>query len=175
MKKIKFSLFFLLSVFGLCAQSPILVLEAENADSIHSPARVKSGDGFSNAGVLAAPAEVVEDGAGEQDVLLEHHGDLVAEDVEVVIPDIHAAHADSAGLGVVQAGDELHQTGLCAAGAADDAQCLAGLDVKGDIVQDRLAGAVLVLEGDVVEADAAVLDFLHATTKYIIYGDGQIR
>lgn len=26
MKKIKFSLFFLLSVFGLCAQSPILVL-----------------------------------------------------------------------------------------------------------------------------------------------------
>ena len=35
MKKIKFSLFFLLSVFGLCAQSPILVLEAENADSIH--------------------------------------------------------------------------------------------------------------------------------------------
>lgn len=48
MKKVKFSLFFLLSVFGLCAQSPILVLEAENADSIHSPARVKSGDGFSN-------------------------------------------------------------------------------------------------------------------------------
>ena len=44
MKKIKFSLFFLLSVFGLCAQSPILVLESENADSIHSPARVKSGD-----------------------------------------------------------------------------------------------------------------------------------
>ena len=31
MKKVKFSLFFLLSVFGLCAQSPILVLEAENA------------------------------------------------------------------------------------------------------------------------------------------------
>lgn len=48
MKKIKFSLFFLLSVFGLCAQSPILVLEAENADSIHSPARVKSKNGFSN-------------------------------------------------------------------------------------------------------------------------------
>ena len=48
MKKVKFSLFFLLSVFGLCAQSPILVLEAEYADSIHSPARVKSGDGFSN-------------------------------------------------------------------------------------------------------------------------------
>ena len=45
MKKIKFSLFFLLSVFGLCAQSPILVLEAENADSIHSPASVKSGVG----------------------------------------------------------------------------------------------------------------------------------
>ena len=44
MKKVKFSLFFLLSVFGLCAQSPILVLEAENADSIHSPARVKSGN-----------------------------------------------------------------------------------------------------------------------------------
>ena len=41
----------------------------------------------------------------------------MAEDVEVIIPDIHAAHADSAGLGVVQAGDELHQTGLCAAGA----------------------------------------------------------
>ena len=31
MKKVKFSLFFLLSVFGLCAQSPILVLEAENS------------------------------------------------------------------------------------------------------------------------------------------------
>ena len=93
----------------------------------------------------------------------------MAEDVEVIIPDIHAAHADSAGLGVVQAGDELHQTGLCAAGAADDAQCLAGLDVKGDVVQDRLAGAVLVLEGDVVEADAAVLDLLHGSL-----GGGQV-
>ena len=48
MKKIKFSLFFLLSVFGLCAQSPILVFRSRKRRLIHSPARVKSGDGFSN-------------------------------------------------------------------------------------------------------------------------------
>ena len=104
----------------------LVVLVREALDELIGAGQLRHTDALFLAGVLIAPAEVVEDGAGEQDVLLEHHGDLVAEDVEVIIPDIHAAHADGAGLGVVQAGDELHQTGLCAAGAADDAQRLAG-------------------------------------------------
>ena len=102
--------------------------------------------------------------------LLQHHGHFAAQDVQVVIPHIHAAHLHGAGLGVVQAGDQLHQTGLCTAGAADDAQRLAGLDGKGDIVQHRTARTMLILKGNMVELDAAIPDLLHR-----LLGRGQVR
>lgn len=46
-KKAGILLLSLCAAVGLCAQNPIVVLEAENADSVHAPAKVKSVDGFS--------------------------------------------------------------------------------------------------------------------------------
>ena len=66
------------------------------------------------------PAQVIQNGAAEQHVLLQHHGHLAAQHVEVVVAHIHAAHLHGAGLGIIQAGDQLHKAGFCTAGAADD-------------------------------------------------------
>ena len=68
-----------------------------------------------------------------------------------------AAHGDGALRGLVQPGDQGHQGGLGAAGAAQDAHGLAGADVDVHVPQDPLGGLGVVLEGDVVEIDAAVL------------------
>ena len=63
-------------------------------------------------GVGIAPAQVLLNGAGEQLVLLQHHGHLVAQGVQVVVPHIHAAHLYGAFGGVVQAGNQLDQGGF---------------------------------------------------------------
>jgi hypothetical protein len=70
-------------------------------------------------GVAVAPAEIVLDRAGEQQILLEHHSHLIAESVEIVVPDVHAADPDRALGDVVETGDELDESGLGGAGAAD--------------------------------------------------------
>lgn len=46
-KKVGILLLSLCPALGLCAQTPVVVLEAENADSIHAPAKIKSAAGFS--------------------------------------------------------------------------------------------------------------------------------
>ena len=112
-------------------------------------------------GVLLAPAQVLLDGAGEQHVLLEHHGHLLPQGLHVVVPHVHAAHQHPALGGVVQPGDELHQGGLGGAGAAQDAHGLAGLDVQVDVFQALLAGVLGVAEADVLKDHRAVLDLLH--------------
>ena len=62
------------------------------------------------------------------------------------------------GGGIIQAGQQLHQAGFCAAGAADDADGLAGTDVQVDIRQ-HIAAIGLIAEADMIKADSAVLDF----------------
>ena len=137
-----------------------MVLVGEALDELVGAGQPAGLDALFLGGVFIAPAQVVQDGAREQDVLLQHHRDVVAQHVQVVVPDVHAAHFHAAFGNVVQAGDQLDQAGLGRAGAADDAQRLAGLDAEGDVAEHRAAGAVLILEGDVVELDAAVLDLL---------------
>ena len=69
------------------------------------------------------------------------HGDLVAEDVEIVIPDIHAATLTVPVSLASYRRSELHQIGLPAPLAPTMPSVPPGLDVKGDVVQDRLAGS----------------------------------
>ena len=52
-------------------------------------------------GVLFAPAEIILDGAGEQHVLLQHHGHLGPQGGHIVVPDVRAAHQNAALSGVV--------------------------------------------------------------------------
>ncbi len=68
-----------------------------------------------------------------------------------------AVDVDGAGLDVVEARDEADDGGFSAAGRADDAYELAGLDLEVEIGEDWVVG--VVAEGDVVEFDLAVAGF----------------
>ena len=62
---------------------------------------------FLVARVFIAPAQVLLDRAGEQHVLLQHHGHLLAQHLDIVGAHVYAADLDRAGRHVVQARDEL--------------------------------------------------------------------
>ena len=62
-------------------------------------------------------------------------------------------HVDVAVGHIVEAGDEVAQSGLTAAGGADQSQPLACLDVQTDMVE-HLVMVVRVLKADIVKADA---------------------
>ena len=111
-------------------------------------------------GVRVAPAQVLGDGSGEQHVLLQHHGDLVAQDLHVVVAHVDAADLERTVGHIVQSRHELHQAGLRRTGAADDADGHAGTDLQVDIVEHRLFGVIRVAEVDVVEFDGPVGHFL---------------
>ena len=115
---------------------------------------------FFQGGVLLAPAEVLQDGSGEQRALLQDHRDLVAEGLHGIFPDIDAAHFHGALRHVVQTGHQVHQGGFSAACTADDADGLAGPDVQVDVFQGIIT-ALLVGEIDMIEVDAAIRDFRH--------------
>lgn len=120
-------------------------------------------------GVFIAPAQVVLDGAGEQDVLLQHHGDIAAEGIQVVFADVDAADLDSAEVNIVQARDELYEARFGGAGAADNADRGTCRNVQVNIGKYGLAlCAVTIAELNVLEIDAAVRNAL-----YGIFGGGK--
>ena len=77
-----------------------------------------------------------------------------------VLPDIDAAHFHGTFGHIIQAGHQVHERGLAAAGTADDADGFAGADVQVDVFQG-IVTALLVGEKDVVEVDATVRNFRH--------------
>ena len=109
--------------------------------------------------VGVAPAEVLLDGPREEDVLLEHNGDLIAKRRQIVCPHVHAAHLDAPFRHVVEAGEKVDERGFGRTRAADDADRFARLDVEVDVFEDVLFCRRGVFEVDVVEVDGTVLDF----------------
>ena len=107
-------------------------------------------------GVGVAPAQVLFNGAGEQGVLLQHHGHLIPEDIQVILPHIHAAHLQAALGHIVQPGNQLHQSGLGRAGAPQDSNGGAGGDVQVHFLQRPVLGLLGVAEGDIFKVDGAV-------------------
>ena len=81
--------------------------------------------------------------------------------VQVVVAHVHAAHAHGAFGGVVQAGDEVYERGLGRAGAADDADGLAALNVQVDIVECLALRMRGILKAHVVKVDGAVGNLEH--------------
>ena len=111
-------------------------------------------------GVGVAPAEIVLDGAGEQHVLLQHHGHVVAEGFQVIASHVYAADPDRAFRHVVEPWDQLHQGALGRARTAQDADEFAGTDVEIHMLQGVALGGPGVLVADAVKIDGAVLHFL---------------
>ena len=120
--------------------------------------------------VFVTPAKVFLDRAGEQHVLLEHHGNLIAQRLDIVIADIHAAYLDRAVRGIVQARNQLHERRLRGTGATENADGLTGLDMQIDVFERQLALIALVTEGNVIELDRAVLDLVNRVCGIVQVG-----
>src|SRR5690606_3030337 len=100
--------------------------------------------------------------------------DGAGEGVEVEVAHIDPVEGDPAARDVVEPGHQIAESGLAGAGRADDRE--AGARGNGDVdaVEDR-AAAVVVVEGDVLEADLA-LDPVE-TDRALALGDvdGQVQ
>ena len=112
-------------------------------------------------GVRVAPAQVLGDGAAKQHVFLQDHGYLVAQRVQVVVAHVHAADAHGALRDIVQTGDQVHERRLGRAGATDNADGLAALNMQVDIVERLAAGMLGILKAHVIEVDGAVGNLVH--------------
>ena len=91
------------------------------------------------------------DRAGEEEDVLEHHGDAAPQPGEVPLPHVDAVDPHGPGIHVVEAQQEVGQGALAGARMAHHGQGLARPHAEGDSLEDRLAG--LVGEPDVFELD----------------------
>ena len=108
-------------------------------------------------GVGLAPAQVVFDGAGKEQVVLEHHGHAVPQVGHAILPHVPARHQHLAGGDVVEPGDELHQSGLGGTGAAQDAHGHAAFYLEIDIGQGQVLRVLAVGKVHVAEFHGTVL------------------
>lgn len=135
-----------------------VVLIGERLDEVVRAGEAADAAHFVVGRVLLAPAQVVLDGAGEQNVLLQDHGDLVAERFEVVVLDIDPADVHGALRRVVQARDEVDEGGFGSARTAQNADRLTRFDVQIDAGKRKLFRVFRIFETDVIEDDVAVFD-----------------
>jgi len=91
---------------------------------------------FSVSDMGAAEADVLRDGAGEEEAVLRHDTEAAAKQVEVLIADIDAVDEHGAGLDIVKAHHERGDGGLAGAGVADDGGGLVGRDGEGDAAEN---------------------------------------
>ena len=101
----------------------------------HGPGRARPARRPSS--TVAAHRDVVDDGRREQEALLERERRRGAQLVGVDPVDRHPADTDLAGLGVVEAHQQVGQRALARAGRADQRDDLAGLGPEGDVGQHR--------------------------------------
>ena len=116
------------------------------------------GSCFLHSGVgdlLAAELQVAFDGAAEQHTLLGHITQQAVQGLLRHIPHIDAVHGDLAAGDIIEAGDQVQQTGLAAAGGADDGRGLAGPGREADMLQ-RVAVGPGEPEADVLELHHAL-------------------
>lgn len=83
-----------------------------------------------------AEADVLRDGAGEEEGILQDDAEATAEGIEILVPDIDSIHEDRASLDVIEAHHERGDSGFAGAGVADDGCGFSGCDGKGDAAED---------------------------------------
>ena len=102
------------------------------------------------AGLGIAPAEIVADGAGEEQRLLRHDADRGPQRLQPQLPHVFAAHKDLSLRRVVKPRDEVRQRGFARAGAADDADGLPGRGGEADTAE-RVRARAGIAERDAAE------------------------
>ena len=137
-----------------------VVAIGESGNEIMGAGQLTGMDHFLVGGFGVAPAQIVFDGAAKEQILLQNHGNLVTESMDIVIPHIHTAHLYAAFGGIVQTGDQLHQSGFTGACAAQNAHGHAGANVQIHLIQRILCGSTGVPEGNIFKGNRAVFHFV---------------
>src|SRR5699024_9401518 len=88
-------------------------------------------------GIRAAKLDVVLHGVVEEVHRLEHHGYVLHQAVQLVLPHVVAAHGDFSALHIPEPGDQVAEGGLAAAGGTHHGGGTAGGDGQAHMVQDR--------------------------------------
>src|SRR5262249_38226453 len=109
---------------------------------------------FSHLRLQSAITDVVLHGTREEQRLLKHNTDLVAQRFDFQRPNIATVEQNSAMLRVIKAREQADQCGFAGTGRADDRNCYARRRVKADGLE-RVYAAV-VAEADAFERDTAV-------------------
>ena len=138
-----------------------VVLVREGLNELVGLGELTRGDELLVGRLRVTPAEVLRDGAGEEHVLLKHDGDLVTQELEVVLSYVDAADADLALACVIETGNQLDERGLRGAGTAHDADGFTGFNMKIDVREDVILSIGLILEAHVVKIDRAILHLGH--------------
>ena len=122
-------------------------------------------------GVLIAPPQVFFYRTAEQQIGLKHHCHAVAQCMELILPDIPSAYADTAIQHVIEPRYQLDESCLGRTCASDYAYSLAGFDLKADICQSKVIGIFAVREADMIEFHAAVENggIIDNTTVIYVY------
>ena len=94
-------------------------------DEVMGVGDLRGGDDLLPGGSFHAEGDVVENGVVEQDRILVHIAHQGAEVLDPQVLDILSVDGDAAAVGVVEAGDEVHERGLAGAGLAHDGDHLA--------------------------------------------------
>ena len=105
-------------------------------------------------GVRAAKLDIVLHRVVEEIHRLKHHGDVLHQAVQLVLPHIMAAYGDPAALDIPKAGDEIAQSGLSAAGGPHHGGGAAGGDGKTHMIQN---GPLPIGERDILKPDRGIL------------------
>ena len=111
------------------------------------------GDHLVGGGAGAAVANVLHNAGGEEEHILLHHANVPAQALLGDVPHIQAVDGDAALRHVVEAGDQVAEGGLAAAGGPHNGDGLAGPNVEGDVVE-HLGVVPLVRKADVVHIDS---------------------
>ena len=96
-------------------------------------------------GVFLTPADILLNGATKKHVLLQHHANHLPQSGQVVLTHIHPVNEHLPLGGVIQPGDQVHQTALAAAGATHNTDDLAGLGGKADMLQNIVPVALRII------------------------------
>ena len=96
-----------------------------------------------------AVADVLRNGAAEQDGILQHDADLVSQVQKPNPADVHSVDLDPAAVHVVEPADQVDRRRLSHTRFAHQTNHLAGGHIEVDLVQDRLA--LVVAEGHLAE------------------------
>ena len=114
------------------------------------------------------------DGIREEEVVLRHIGARIADRVDGHAVHILPVHEEGAIRHIVGAEQQVHQCGLARAGLAHDAHALAGLDLKGNVLE-HVEFAGRVAEGQVPELDAALGGLQVGHAGAVCHIDGGIQ